>query len=108
MAQKQIIITFSSPEFQEMVEQCLLKVLQSQNKVISAEEKEFINRTDAAKLLKISLPSLTKFSKPKEQGGLGILKAHRLGNGTIRYCKQEILQALTEIDKTKHSRRRDY
>ena len=67
---KQVTITFPMPEFQEMLEGCMLKVLQSHNKVVPTEEKEFIKRTEAAKLLKISLPSLTKFSKPKEHGGL--------------------------------------
>ncbi len=104
---KQVTITITLNGLQEVVEQCVFRAMRSEAIEIPKEEKEFIKRVEAAKLLRISLPTLTKFSKTKEQGGLGLLTAHHLGNGTIRYCKQEILKALSEIDKTKHSRRRE-
>ena len=70
----------------------LLKTAQDQ----SQETKEYITRKEAAKLLKVSLVTISEWSKPNN----GTLKPYRIGS-RIRFKKKEVLEALTAIE-TKH------
>ncbi|MBW2960415.1 MULTISPECIES: helix-turn-helix domain-containing protein [Mesonia] len=55
-------------------------------------QEEFLTRKEAAKLLKISLVTITDWNKK------GILNPYRLGN-LIRYKKSELEEAMVQINQ---------
>lgn len=59
----------------------------------------FYTRKDVAKMLNISLPTLSEWTKD------GIITAHRIGS-RVRYKYEDIQQALKEINTLKFSRRK--
>lgn len=54
------------------------------------EEADFLTRQQTAKLLKISLPTLHKWTKQ------GRLKSYKI-SGRVRYKRSEVSQSLTQI-----------
>lgn len=60
----------------------------------SCEQIQLISRYDASKLLKVSLPTLTKYVKQ------GRIPAHRIGN-RILFKKNEIIESLIEVQNRK-------
>ena len=61
------------------------------------QQEEYLTRQEVADLLKISLVTISDWNKK------GILNPYRLGN-LIRYRRQEIDQALIQINKPKKYR----
>lgn len=59
----------------------------------------FYTRKDVAKMLNISLPTLSEWTKD------GTITAHRIGS-RVRYKHEDIQQALKEINTLKFSRRK--
>lgn len=55
----------------------------------TAEPVELITRTEVCKLLNITLPTVSDWSKKR------IIKAYRIGN-KVRFKKSEILETLTQ------------
>ncbi len=55
-------------------------------------QEEFLTRNEAAKMLKISLVTITDWNKK------GILNPYRLGN-LIRYKKSELEEAMVQINQ---------
>lgn len=57
-------------------------------------QKEYLSRSEAAKTLNISLPTLSKHSKS------GLIKSHRIG-GRVVYKSAELNEALSMVQTSK-------
>jgi hypothetical protein len=69
-----------------------------QNKVVNPKvESIYLNRTEVTKLLKISLPSLTEYTKR------GLLQSYKIGNRVL-YKSNEIEQAIDNLKTYKHKK----
>lgn len=91
-----ILCTFSLDEFKETVTSIFKKEL-SELIPNSVPQEDYITRKEAAELLKVSLPTLSVWSKK------GILSAYRIHN-SIRFRKSEIESAIVKIRDIKHRR----
>ena len=80
---KESIITDVKKELVNLVEKLNL---------FTKPQEEFLTRKEAAKLLKISLVTITDWNKK------GILNPYRLGN-LIRYKKSELEEAMVQINQ---------
>ena len=90
---KIVLHSFELSDIKKVVEQvleCKLKGFSTQKKA----ELKLLTRKDTAKFLCISLPTLHEWTKN------GIIKAHRIGSRVL-YKKEEIIQALLQIQTTK-------
>ena len=65
---------------------------------INTEDKiSYLNRFDVVKLLKISLPTLSNWTKA------GILQAYRIGNRVL-YREDEVISSLQKVKNLKYKR----
>lgn len=72
----------------EAISQAVVEKLESTNS--SSKDSELETREETAKRLRISLPTLNRYTKK------GIIKAHRVG-GRVLYKRAEVDSALKEI-----------
>jgi len=79
----------------EKIEKLLGSYLENQpsNKIIP----DFISRSEAAKLLKITLPTLNEWTK------LGRLKSYKIGNRVL-YKLDEVIEAVKSTSNNKHKK----
>jgi len=61
------------------------------------EKTEFLTRKETAKLLGVSLPTLSDWNKR------GIIQAYRIAS-RIRYKKEEVINSLSKTDHAKYKR----
>jgi excisionase family DNA binding protein len=94
--QAEIITKEILDKFQERLEK-VLKESKNQVPVISPNPLKYISRTEVAKLLKISLPTLNEWTKE------GLLTSYRISR-RIFYKPEEVEKALTERNFTKYQR----
>jgi excisionase family DNA binding protein len=82
----------------ELLERMLIEIREieetERNKPVEMPD-EFISRREAAKILKVSLPTLGEWSKA------GIIKSYRIAT-RVRYKRKEVMQALRLV-KTGHT-----
>jgi excisionase family DNA binding protein len=83
-------------ELQELIENSVKKVLE-QNASKKEPETEFITRFEVAKMLQISLVTLTEWIKQ------GKVPALRIGT-RVRFKKADVLNSLKEIQTLKYGR----
>jgi excisionase family DNA binding protein len=91
-----VLCTFSLNEFRE----CVTSIIREELEELIPKQipyEDYLTRAEAAELLKISLPTLSKWSQK------GILTSHRIHN-TIRYRRSEIESAFNEIRDAKYRR----
>ena len=96
MDEKIILFPIPIEELKNLISEVLKKELEkfpSNNS--PPQDPEFISRRDAAKLLRISLPTLSDYIFRS------ILPAYRIGNN-IRLRKDEVLNALEKIQTIKY------
>ena len=67
--------------------------LLSKQKKENLHEKEWLTRKEVSQLFKVSLVTISEWSKPS----VGILKPYRIGS-RIRFKKDEVLAALAAIE----------
>ena len=65
---------------------------------VKSEPDRFLTRQDACEILRISLPTLSKYSKLK------IIKAQKIGN-RILYSPESVQNACQELQSAKYKRR---
>lgn len=98
----QKIILFPIPigELKEIIVECIRLEIQ---KIAPPPPKDntLISRKDAAKMLHVSVASLSKYCKS------GIITSYRLNN-MLRFKRQDILDSLKEMKTIKFSRTREY
>lgn len=70
------------------------KIAQSNDKPKKQDHSKFISRKEAAKLLKISLPTLNDWTKS------GLLNSYQIGTRVL-YKPEEVEQSLTQRNFTK-------
>lgn len=78
----------------EIIDEKLIHVLKPEK---ANSKTEFLNRSEVAKLLKISLPTLNEWSKKK------ILQSYRIGS-RILYKQDEVLQSVSIVANLKYRR----
>jgi excisionase family DNA binding protein len=92
------LIGISPSEFKEDIVKDVIAELKAITKKFHPQKPdEYLTRRDAAKLFKVSLVTISKWSKKG-----GILKPYRLGK-FIRFKRVELEQALIQINH-KHNR----
>jgi excisionase family DNA binding protein len=94
---KQVILTIPIQEFETIIRDCVRSELKNNKGEPPKAETDFICAKEAAAMLKISKPTLAKFTRNS------LLKVYRIGR-TIRYKKNEIKKAVEPIRVIKHSR----
>lgn len=99
--QKQILLTISLEELAQLIRENVRIELNVRNKEPPKPAPEFIGTKDAASILKISLPTLRKYTR------LGLIKGYKTGNIT-RYRRDEMEKAMRSIQTFKHSRNENH
>ncbi len=96
--QKIILFPISIEELETLIRECVKSEF---HKIIpppsEKEEDIIISRSEAAKLLGVSLSTLAKFCKS------GVLISYRIGRG-VKLKKAEVLRTLKEVKTIKYSR----
>jgi excisionase family DNA binding protein len=95
--QKHILIALPLQEFETLIRDCIKSELQVEKRAEPKDVAEYLTVQETAALLRISQPTLRKYSKNL------LLKRYRIGSA-LRYCKQEVEQSLKAINTVKHSR----
>ena len=94
---EQILITgIKANELLERIGQLIdskIGILPTENK----QQSGYLSRKEAAKLLKITLPTLHDWTK------LGYLKAYKMGTRVL-YKESEIIQSLEKVQSAKHKK----
>jgi excisionase family DNA binding protein len=90
------LFTLTISEFQAIVRELIVEALQGV-KPLKAEAAKYLTRLEACKALKISLPTLSRYSE------LGLIPAKRIGN-RILYSEEDLKEALKEIPTNKFSK----
>lgn len=86
----ELVAAYLKPEIQKIC----LEMIRGPDKV---DQLDLITRREACELLRISLPSLDKLSKPP----VPRLKKYRVGR-SVRYRKDEVLALLNQTNKKQH------
>jgi hypothetical protein len=88
----------STQIFQEALREAVSQAIKNQE-TISDPDPVFYSRLDVARILKISLPTVDRYTN------LGLLEANRVGN-RILYKKEVVLNSLDSLQSRKHKRQR--
>lgn len=96
---QQVIFSIPETEFKIMVLDAVKSAMSELTPKAQPKEKtpSLLTRAQSAKLLGITLPTLSDYTKK------GIVKGYRIG-GRIRYYEKDVLSALTEIKTIKYRR----
>lgn len=94
---KQILLSISLEEFQKIVSDCVRSELKKNKGEPPKTETDFIGARQAASILKISLPTLRKYTHQSR------ILSYRIGR-TVRYKKDEVEKSVQPIRFIKHSR----
>ena len=93
------LFTLTIQEAEPLFKKWLSDVLLSDPQLpVKSEPDKFLTRQDACEILRLSLPTLAKYSK------LGIIKAKRIGN-RILYSPEAVQNACQELQSAKYKRR---
>ncbi len=95
------ILLHSTPlsELREIISEVVAEQLQKNSSATTIPQQvEFLTRLETAKILQISLPTLSEWTKA------GIIKGYRI-NSRVRYKRSEIEESLQEIKSIKYSRK---
>jgi excisionase family DNA binding protein len=95
--QKQILITFSVEEFETLIRNCVKAELNARPKEEPKGAIQYMSAKEAAAMLRISRPTLTKYTRSS------IFKAYRIGTA-VRYRRDEVEQAVPVVRTVKYSR----
>lgn len=95
--QKQILITLSIEEFEALIRNSVRTELNARPKEPPKDATQYISAKEAAAILKISQPTLRKYSRDS------LFKVYKIGR-TLRFLKSEIEQSLPSVRTVKHSR----
>ena len=100
-SKKIILFPVSVEELQNIISEAVKTEIGKLPKVNHSDQfHEFISRKEAAKFLKISLPTLTDYIMRS------IIPAYRIGNN-VRLRKDEVVNSLVKIDTIKHRKIND-
>jgi excisionase family DNA binding protein len=94
MATTLITTAYSPEEFKALLCECVSEVVKERLETLNQSSQEtnlILCRTEAAKLLGISLPTLALYTRR------GLIKAHRIGT-KVRYKRAEVESALILIN----------
>lgn len=91
-AREVTIINISISELKDIIRETICEELSKINAEKNASDTEFIDRVTTAKLLRISLPTLTKYVKK------GLIPAHRIGT-RILFKESEVKDSLKQVQK---------
>lgn len=93
---KKIVLTeITVQELKEMIDNSIVAAIQ--HLYIQEKETKFLSRSEAAKKLNISLPTLSEYTKT------GKIKGRKLG-GKVMYLESELLESLKVIETLKYQR----
>jgi len=95
------ILLHSTPlsELREIISEVVAEQLQKNSSAAAIPQQvEYLTRQETAKILQISLPTLSEWTKA------GIIKGYRI-NSRVRYKRSEIEKSLQEIKSIKYSRK---
>ena len=95
------ILLHSTPlsELREIISEAVAEQFQKNATVATpSPAPEYLTRQETAKILQISLPTLSEWTKA------GIIKGYHI-NSRVRYKRYEIEDSLQEITSIKYSRR---
>ena len=85
-------------ELEELIERAVKKVITSNTSDSKIESKNgYLTRKETAALLRISLPTLTEYTK------LGYVKSYKVGRRVL-YKESEIIQSLERINHLKNKK----
>lgn len=88
-----MLVTLTVAEMHDLIQDCIKEALQSiQPK--QEEKAKYLTRLQACEALKISLPTLSRYSE------LGLIPAKRIGN-RILFLESDIQSALVDIPAKK-------
>ena len=94
--EKQILLTLPIKEFKTLICECIRSEMAIQAKE-APRFTEYIGSKEAASILRISRPTLRKYTDNS------LLKSYRVGN-TLRYRRNEIDASLRSMNSIKYSR----
>lgn len=92
-----VFLPISLEELRTLISDSLKRELLNHSKSPPEPNLEFLSRREVAKVLKISLPTLTDYVVRS------IIPAYRIGNN-VRFRKDEVLNAFQKIQTTKHKK----
>jgi excisionase family DNA binding protein len=98
MIEQQIMITLPLQDFRTLIRECVRSELEAHKPPPLRDEPEYITAREAASILRVSLPTLRRYTK------ISIIACSRLGV-SLRYRKEDVHRALQTIRTIKHSRR---
>jgi len=91
------LIELTIDDFRKILEEVLETNTKGQGKSPQNPLVEYFTRNEAAKLLRISLPTLSRYSK------LGLVKEYRIGT-RILFKKSEVDSCLEQVQTSKYIR----
>ena len=89
------IIVLTPEQLKQLIRETISEVL---DRTPQATQQEYFTREEASELLKVSLPTIDKYSKQ------GLIRSQRIG-GRILFHADDIRGALQSIDELKYKRR---
>jgi excisionase family DNA binding protein len=88
------IISLSLDDFTEIIKKTVSDCLEKPTKSIDTIEPEFLTRLETSKILKVSLPTLSNWTKT------GKIKSYRNGRN-VRYKRDDVNKVFIEIKTIK-------
>lgn len=88
------IISLSMDDFTDIIKRTVFECLDNPTKPTATNEPEFLTREETKKILRVSLPTLGKWTKT------GKLKGYRTGRN-VRYKREDVNKVFTEIKTIK-------
>lgn len=98
MMEQIVLYQFSKDELVDIIRTELKNISSNSENNLSEEFTELLTRSEVVELLKISLPTLSEWTKK------GWLNSYRIGN-SIRYKRSEIINSLKQINHLKFKRK---
>lgn len=88
-----ILTSISEESIREIISTAIVESLKNvlANNPVSQEQSVLLNRNEAAKLLGVSLPTLSKWTKE------GRIPAHRIAS-RVRYKRAELIDSLAKMN----------
>lgn len=96
--QKHILLAIPLAEFESLIRSCVRAELEAHPKEETNTTVEYLSAKQAAAMLRISLPTLRKYTHDS------LFKAYRIGRA-VRYRRNEVEQSLPSMRTVKYSRR---
>lgn len=96
LSEKIVLFPISIDELKKIIIECIRTELQNRPPEPKVDST-LISRHEAAKMLSLSLPTLSKYCKD------GTIPFYRVGT-RVRFNKQQIMESITKISRMKYSK----